>query len=247
MNTQKQPEDYIIFPLDVPDLHQALELVEELKNNVGLFKIGLQLFVKEGPEAVEAVRSKGGSAGIFLDMKFHDIPATVKGAIASASRLGAQFVTVHCDEGGGLLKAAVEAFQGKTQLLGITVLTSLNSRDLEPLGFREEFQKDLGRLTVVRARLAKDAGCAGIVCSGKEAALVKKELGPDFLIVTPGIRPAWSLVDGDDQKRITTAAQAVAAGADYIVIGRPIRDAENRVEAAQKVAEEIRVALSTRG
>ena len=243
MSGPKQPKDYIIFPLDVDNLDQTRGLIEELKDDVGLFKIGLQLFVKEGPAAVDAVRRVGGSAKIFLDLKFHDIPATVKGAYASASRLGAEFVTVHCDEGKDLLRAVVEAGEGRTKVLGITVLTSLAAGDLGPLGFREEFQKDLGLLAVSRARLAREAGCAGVVCSGKEAARIKQELGPDFLVVTPGIRPAWSLVAGDDQKRVTTAADAVKAGADYIVIGRPIRDAKDRAEAARRVAQEIEEAL----
>ena len=246
MTQNREPKDYIVFPLDVPDLQQAMELVEELKNDIGLFKVGLQLFVKEGPAAVEAVRAAGGSAGLFLDLKFHDIPATVKGAFASAASLGADLVTAHCDEGADMLRAVVEASGGRTKVLDITVLTSLSPEALGPLGFREEFQRDLSELALLRARLAQEAGCAGIVCSGKEVARIKQELGPDFLAVTPGIRPEWSLVAGDDQKRVTTAAQAVAAGADYIVIGRPIRDADDRVEAARKVALEIEQGLRSR-
>ncbi len=241
--TPRRPADYIVFPLDVPDMARARELVSELKNDVGLFKVGLELFVAEGPAAVAMVRESGGSAGVFLDLKFHDIPATVKGAYGSASRLGADLVTVHCDEGRGLLEAMVKAGQGRTRVLAITVLTSLAADDLGPLGFREEYRKDLGLLALARARLAKEAGCAGVVCSGHEAARIRAEMGPDFLIVTPGIRPAWSLVAGDDQKRVVTAADAVRAGADYLVIGRPIRDAEDRVEAARKVAKEIEEAL----
>jgi orotidine-5'-phosphate decarboxylase len=177
-------------------------------------------------------------------MKFHDIPATVRGALSSAAALGVEFITVHCDQGKGLLQAVVEGTRGKTKVLAVTVLTSLNKDDLQSLGFREEYQKDMGLLVLDRARLAQEAGCAGVVCSGLEVRRVKREMGSDFLVVTPGIRPEWSLVKGDDQKRVATPGQAIRDGADYLVVGRPIRDAKDRREAARRVAYEIEQALA---
>jgi orotidine-5'-phosphate decarboxylase len=236
------PKNRIIFPLDVPDLNKALELVEILKDDVGVFKIGLELFVRSGPRAVEAVKERS-SAAIFLDMKFHDIPETVKGAIRSASALGVEFVTVHTEGGSSLIKAVVEGSGGKTKVLGVTVLTSLSKDDLIEAGFDPKF-KDASALVAARARLAKSAGCAGIVCSGLEAGLVKKELGKDFLVITPGIRPKDS--PPDDQKRLSTPYEAIYNGADYIVVGRPIRNAQDPRKAASLIAEELGRALKDR-
>lgn len=236
------PKDRIIFPLDLPDLDEAIEYAELLKDDVGVFKIGLQLFVKSGPRAIGAVKERTDAA-IFLDMKFHDIPETVKGAIRSASALGVEFVTVHTEGGSSLLKAVVEGSEGKTKVLGVTVLTSLSKDDLVEAGFDPKF-KDPTELVVARARLAKAAGCSGIVCSGLEAGLVKKELGKDFLVVTPGIRPKDS--PPDDQKRLSTPYEAVYNGADYIVVGRPIRNAPDPRKAASLIAEEIERALKDR-
>ncbi len=236
------PKNRIIFPLDVPDLDEALEFVEILKDDVGVFKIGLELFVKSGPRAVGAVKERTDAA-IFLDMKFHDIPETVKGAIRSASTLGVEFVTVHTEGGSALMRAVVEGSGGKTKVLGVTVLTSLSSVDLVEAGFDPKY-KDASELVAARARLARNAGCAGIVCSGLEAGLVKKKLGKDFLVVTPGIRPKDS--PPDDQKRLTTPYEAIYNGADYIVVGRPIRNAPDPRKAASLIAEEIGKALKDR-
>jgi orotidine-5'-phosphate decarboxylase len=233
----KKGKEYLIFPLDVPTHQDALKYVDLLKDDVGLFKVGLELFISQGPEILTAIRERTG-AGIFLDLKLHDIPATVNRAFLSASSYGPEFVSVHCDAGDGLLKEVADKNPGNTRILGITLLTSLNSRNLEILGYKEEYTRDLLKLVLLRARIAKEAGCHGIVCSGQEVAAVKKEL-PDLIAVTPGIRPAWSVVGKDDQKRIVTAADAVRNGADYIVVGRPIRDANDPAEAARRVAEEI--------
>ena len=236
----KKGKDYLIFPLDVSTRQVALRLVEVLKDDVGLVKVGLELFISQGPEILKSIRNVTG-AGIFLDLKLHDIPATVNRAFLAASSYSPRFVTVHCDAGDGVLKD-VASNTPATSILGITLLTSLNSRNLEILGFREEYTKDLLKLVLLRARIAKEAGCHGIVCSGQEVAAVKKEL-PDMIAVTPGIRPAWSLVGKDDQKRIVTPAGAVQSGADFIVVGRPIRDAKDPAEAARRVAEEIESVL----
>ncbi|PKN63372.1 MAG: orotidine-5'-phosphate decarboxylase [Deltaproteobacteria bacterium HGW-Deltaproteobacteria-15] len=232
----KKGKDYLIFPLDVSTRQDALRLVEVLKDDVGLFKVGLELFISQGPEILKSIRNVTG-AGIFLDLKLHDIPATVNRAFLAASSYNPRFVTVHCDAGDGVLRD-VASNNPATSILGITLLTSLNSRNLEILGFREEYIKDLLKLVLLRARIAKEAGCHGIVCSGREVAAIKKEL-PDLIAVTPGIRPAWSLVGTDDQKRIVTPAGAVQSGADFIVVGRPVRDAKDPAEAARRVAEEI--------
>ncbi len=236
------PKDRIIFPLDLPELDKALEFVGLLKDDVGVFKIGLELFVRNGPRAVEAVKKITG-AGIFLDMKFHDIPETVKGAIRSASALGVEFVTVHAEGGSALMKAVAEGSGKKTKVLGVTVLTSLSSDDLVEAGLDPKY-RDPSELVVARARLAKAAGLSGIVCSGREAGIVKKELGEDFLVVTPGIRPKDS--PPDDQKRLSTPYEAVYSGADYIVVGRPIRNAPDPRKAASLIADEIDRALKDR-
>ena len=234
----KQPSDYIIFPLDLPSYDQAMAYVDRLKDHVGLFKVGLELFISQGPGILSAIRDAGG-AGIFLDLKLHDIPATIKRAFLAASAFRPKFVTVHCDEGDGLLKGIAENNPGDTKILAMTVLTSLDHRKLKDLGYSERYTENLTALVLLRARMAKAAGCHGVVCSGLEVALIRKELGDEMIVVTPGIRPTWSVVDQDDQKRIVTPADAVNNGADYIVVGRPIRDAKVPADAAKRVAEEI--------
>lgn len=237
------PKDRIIFPLDVPNLKEAEKLIDLLKDHVGVFKIGLELFVSSGPDIVDAVKKRTGGKGIFLDMKFHDIPETVKGAMKSASTLGAEFLTVHCDEGRGLLSAVVEGNTGGTKVLGVTVLTSLSQEDLAEIGIDPKFKTPL-ELVIHRARLARLAGCSGVVCSGLEASEVKKEFGPDFLVITPGIRSEGDHVG--DQKRVTTPYEAIYNGADYIVVGRPIRKAADPVKAAENIAGQIEKALMDR-
>ena len=241
MILQKESKDRIIFPLDFPDIDSARKYIEILRDNIGLFKVGLELFVKEGPSILSIIK-KEGRAKIFLDLKFHDITETVKGAMKSANALGAEFITVHCDEGRRLLESAVESASGKTKVLGVTVLTSLSGESLKEIGMREEFQDPL-KLVLHRARIAKSAGCAGVVCSGLEASFVRKEFGKDFIIVTPGIRPSWSVIKNDDQQRIVTPSDAIKAGADYIVVGRPIRTAKDPVDAVKRIEKEIEEAL----
>ena len=237
-------KDRLIFPLDVPDAQEARQHVKLLGEHVGVFKIGLELFVSEGPPIVDTIADLT-DAGIFLDLKFHDIPATVQQAIRSGSCLRrANFVTVHCDP--RLLKAVVEEVPAQTKVLAVTVLTSLDTEALLSLGIREELAKETMQLVLHRASLAKKAGCAGVVCSGHEAQAVKEEFGRDLLVVTPGIRPQWGGVEKDDQKRIVTPYQAIMSGADYIVVGRPIRAATDPVEAAVMIANEIERGLEDR-
>ncbi len=238
----KKPKDYIIFPLDFSNQHEALSYVDLLKDHVGIFKVGLELFIAQGPEILKKIHNVT-EAGIFLDLKLHDIPATVKRAFLAASAYQPRFVTVHCDEGKEVLTDVAQSNQGNTKILAITVLTSLDQNKLEALGYHRKYAEDLSALVLLRARMAVEAGCHGIVCSGHEVSMVKKEVTPNLIAVTPGIRPAWSIVDGDDQKRVVTPAQAIRAGADYIVIGRPIRDAADPRKAAEMTAEEILSAL----
>src|SRR3990170_2385708 len=241
MILQKESKDRIIFPLDFPDIDSARKYIEILRDNIGLFKVGLELFVKEGPSILSIIK-KEGRAKIFLDLKFHDIPETVRVAMKSANALGAEFITVHCDEGRKLLDAAVETASGKTKVLAVTVLTSLSRDSLKEMGMREELQDPL-KLVLHRAGIAKSAGCAGVVCSGLEASFVRKEFGNDFIIVTPGIRPSWSVIKNDDQQRIVTPSDEIKAGADYIVVGRPIRTAKDPMDAVKRIAEEIEKAV----
>lgn len=238
----KAAKDYIVFPLDVPDPERAKSLVTLLAEHVGMFKIGLELFVRSGPELVDWI-AKAGSAKVFLDLKFHDIPVTVKRAMARAADLGVFFATVHCGESRAMLEAAVEGAGDRVHVLGVTVLTSVSSQDLVEAGYRNAYSTDLQQLVIKKAAMAKKAGCAGIVCSGQEVQTVKIALGSDFQAVTPGIRPAGEKVAADDQARVVTPAMAIERGADYLVIGRPIRDAGDPVAAARAIADEIQGAL----
>jgi orotidine-5'-phosphate decarboxylase len=238
----KEPKNYIIFPLDVASYEEAIQYVKTLKGHVGLFKVGLELFISQGPAILKAV-SEEGAPGIFLDLKLHDIPATVSRAFQAATRYRPMFITVHCDEGEGILKAAAQDNPAGTKILAITVLTSLSSNNLTQLGYDPRFEDNIIDLVLLRARIARDAGCHGVVCSGHEVAAIKQEFGDDLLIVAPGIRPSWGEVSQDDQARIVTPQRAVRDGADYIVVGRPIRDASDPVAAAQRIAEDIASAL----
>lgn len=237
----KTGKDYIIFPLDVSTYDEAMKYVTLLKDSVGLFKVGLELFASQGPAVLIGIREMT-NAKVFLDLKLHDIPETMRRAFLAATQYGPEFVSVHCDQGDGFLKDVAENNPGKTKILAITLLTSLTGKNLARLGFVDEYVRDLSKLVLLRARIAKEAGCHGIVCSGREVALIKQEMS-DIIALTPGIRPEWSVVNRDDQQRIVTPAQAVKNGADYIVVGRPIRDAEDPRGAAKRVAEEIESAL----
>lgn len=231
-------KDYIVFPLDVPSSAEALGLVRRLGDAVGLFKVGLELFVRGGPAVVEAIRQETG-AGIFLDLKLHDIPQTVARAMAGVAALGVDLVTVHCGEDPRMLPAAVAAAGAATRVLAVTVLTSVAPEDFAGLGFDPREVPDLARLVHRRAAAARAAGCAGAVCSPREAAAVKAAAGAGFLVVTPGVRPDWEGVGRHDQRRVTTPAEAVRAGADYLVVGRPIREAADPAAAARRIAAEI--------
>jgi len=231
------PKESLCFALDVPDRQAARKLVDCLAGSVGLFKVGLELFVKEGPDLIQVLRDRGAGK-IFLDLKLHDIPRTVLGACRSASQMPVDFLSVHAEAlWEGAREKKTRAGEGEPRLLGITVLTSLGELDLGRLGYASGLS--LADLVLLRAAIAREAGCAGVVCSGREVGIVRGRFGPDFLILTPGIRPEWYQVPADDQSRVFTASAAIREGADYVVVGRPIRDAPDPREAAQRIVEEI--------
>lgn len=236
----KHAKDYIIFPLDVPSVKEAKEYISLLSAHVGMFKVGLELFIQSGPEIIRFIQTSG-TAKIFLDLKLHDIPATVARAAARIADLGVEFATVHCGESRKMLEAAVKGSRGRTGILGVTVLTSVSAEDIQTAGFKEIFASDISQLVMKRAAAARDAGCKGIVCSGLEVEMIKKNLGKDFVAVTPGIRPADT--EKDDQHRVTTPAQAIRNGSDYLVIGRPIRDAADPKAAAVSISKEIEAVI----
>ena len=238
----KQGKDYIIFPLDVATIDAAKKYVELLAEMVGLFKVGLELFIRCGPEIIDFIHSQT-AARVFLDLKLHDIPATVGRAMTRIADLGVAFATVHVGETQRMLEAAVEGSGGKVGILGVTVLTSVSAKDLESAGYRQDLYDDMPGTVIQRAQLAHATGCAGVICSGLEAQRIKKEFGKDFLAVTPGIRPAQAVAAKEDQQRITTPAKAITNGSDYLVIGRPIRDATDPRQAAALIAAEIEQAL----
>jgi orotidine-5'-phosphate decarboxylase len=207
-----------------------------------MFKVGLELFIRSGPDIIDFIKTTG-AAGVFLDLKLHDIPATVSRAMQNIADLGVAFATVHCGETSRMLEAAVKGGKDEVGVLGVTVLTSILNKDLESAGFRKIFYDDLTRLVVKRAAMAKQAGCKGIVCSALEVKMIKETFGQDFIAVTPGIRPDWDTGGKNDQRRVTTPSRAVDDGSDYLVIGRPIRDAKDPKEAAARIAEEIETVL----
>jgi len=235
---KRSGRDRIIFPLDVPSEKDAERLAETLAGEVGMFKIGLELFVQAGPKLVHKIVQQG-KAGVFLDLKLHDIPVTVNRAMQRIADLGVTFATAHCGETPRMLEAAVQGAGGQVGVLAVTVLTSVSILDIKLAGFRHPYRSEMSSLVLKRAGMAMELGCSGVVCSGKEVKTIKGSLGDEFVAVTPGIRPAWDNVQEDDQQRITTPADAIRDGADYIVIGRPIRDAADPVEAARRIAAEV--------
>jgi orotidine-5'-phosphate decarboxylase len=225
----------IIAALDVPTAERALELVEQLAPVVGGFKVGKELFVSAGPEVVRRIRA--ADASVFLDLKFHDIPNTVAGAVAAATRLDVQMLTVHTSGGGEMLRAAEQAARETARqldrqpplVLGVTVLTSLDSHELAEIGMAANVGRQVERL----ATLATRAGLRGLVCSPLEIAGLRQLAPAEMQLVTPGIRP----IDAkkDDQKRTLSPKEALDAGANWLVIGRPIYAAENPRVAAEKI------------
>jgi orotidine-5'-phosphate decarboxylase len=210
---------------------------------VGVFKVGLELFIKAGPSIVHEIHKISTGARIFLDLKLHDIPETVYRAMQGIASLGVAYATVHCGESKKMLEAAVKGAGGKVHLLGVTVLTSVAKEDLRWAGYDASFTEDVARLVLKKADMAEKAGFSGVICSGHEAGQIKTTCGESFLAVTPGIRPMRDVPEGDDQARVMTPARAIRNGSDHLVIGRPIRDAKDPDRAARQVLEEIEEVL----
>jgi orotidine-5'-phosphate decarboxylase len=235
-----RPDNPIIFALDVGSWEEAERFVKELREWVWGFKIGKELFTWMGPKAVEMVQEGGGK--VFLDIKYHDIPSTTAKAAAMATRLGVAMFNLHALGGAEMMRAAVEAAQEEAHkegllpptILGVTVLTSLQARDLRAVGIDLSVEAEVVQL----ASLAQQAGLDGVVASPLEIKSLRKACGEDLVIVTPGVRPAKG--SRHDQARVMTPAEAIKAGADYLVIGRPIKEAPDPVKAAQEILEEIK-------
>ena len=226
--------DRLIVALDVPSATQARQIVQSIGESANFYKIGNQLFTAEGPQIVRDLVSSRRK--VFLDLKFHDIPNTVAAAVKQAADLRVSMLTVHASGGSKMLKAAVEAAAdspAKPMVLAVTVLTSLSDADLAELGISGQVQTQVLRL----GSLALHAGCRGLVASAREAPELRRELGNDFAIVTPGVRPAGTAVG--DQARVLTPKGAIAAGATYLVVGRPILESADPAQAAEAIVSEI--------
>lgn len=229
LSTKNIPvRERLIFALDTPDTEKAKRLVDELGDHVHFYKLGLELFMAGGYfELLDWLNDRGKKA--FVDLKFFDVPQTVSSAVRQLSRRNAAFATVHGND--EILRAAADAKNG-IKILAVTVLTSLDQADMDDLGF----SVDIEDLVLSRARRALDLGCDGVISSGLEANALRQELGERFLIVVPGIRPVANV---DDQKRTVDVEDAFKNGADYIVVGRPIREAADRAEAAHNIQVRI--------
>ncbi len=233
----------LILGLDIDDMGMVYTLIDKLAPSVKFYKVGLQLITKDGPRIVMTLKRKG--LKIFYDAKFFDIPQTIYNACYEATRLGVNFVNVHSMGGIKMIKSAKQAIEDasnklqidKPKLLAVTVLTSFENKEIKNI-FRTKF--DIKKMVVHLARMAKKAGADGVVCSPKEIRLIRRECGKDFLIVTPGIR--IGKIEKDDQKRIMTPYEAIKHGADYIVVSRPIMQAEDKVEVVEKIINQMQEA-----
>ncbi|MDY6783596.1 MAG: orotidine-5'-phosphate decarboxylase [Cyanobacteriota bacterium] len=226
--------DRIIVPLDVPTKEDAIALLDKLPQ-VQFWKVGLELFVSTGPSILEILKER--NKRIFLDLKLHDIPNTIAGACRAAVGYEVDFLTLHATAGRTALEAAADAIAGTpTQLLAVTLLTSLNSRDL---AFDLKIPLELPEYTLQMALLARESGINGAVCSPKEVAQLRQVCNDGFTFVCPGVRPSWS--ETGDQRRVMTPKQALQAGADYLVIGRPITAASQPAQAWERICKELKI------
>ncbi|HEY2386146.1 MAG TPA: orotidine-5'-phosphate decarboxylase [Candidatus Binatia bacterium] len=234
----------LIFALDVDSVGEANALIETLLPEVGMFKVGKQLFLHAGPPMVRQIKERGGE--VFLDLKFHDIPRTVAKAGVEAARLGVKMFDLHASGSGEMMRTTVREVSRacrrdalrRPKILAVTVLTSLSREDLKQVGVMAGVESQVTRL----ARLAKDSGMDGVVASPQEIATIRKACGRTFAIVTPGVRQARA--GWDDQKRVMTPEAAIAAGADYLVVGKPIRDAKSPADAARAIVAEMERGLA---
>lgn len=228
-----KPTDRIYCAVDTTDVDAAAKLAERLVGHVGGIKLGKEFFTACGPEGVRKVTACG--MPLFLDLKYHDIPNTVAGAIRASLPLNPAIVNVHASGGRAMMEGAAQAAAGapETLVIAVTILTSLSDDDVAEIGYAQNAADSVVRL----AKLTQASGLGGVVCSPKEITLIREACGPDFKLVVPGIRPTWAA--SGDQKRIMTPSDAIRAGADYIVIGRPITGADDPVDAAKRIADEL--------
>ncbi len=239
-------KDRLILALDVDEGERALNLVGQLKEYVGIFKVGMQLLTSDGPEVVRCIREEGKK--VFYDAKYHDIPTTVAQAGRMAVRLGVYIYNVHTLGGYEMMARTVQATRKEAEelgvekplIFGVTILTHLNQGMLPEVGIEKKLKDEVVHL----AKLARRAGLEGVVSSPKEIGLIREACGDDFLIMTPGMRPLWAR--GNDQRRRMTPGEAIKAGADFIVIGRPILQAEDPLEAVQRVLKEMEEGIAER-
>ncbi len=226
----------IFCAIDTPDLDQAKRLVQKVQPFIGGIKLGLEFFMAHGAAGYRAIAELG--APIFLDVKLHDIPNTVAGALGALLPLQPDFITIHSSGGAAMMKAAATAADKATgkrpKILGVTILTSLDDEDLTHIGFSYRSDDQVVRL----AKLAESSGLDGVICSSAEISVLREHCRPGFILMVPGIRP--TLAANDDQKRVMTPQEAIKAGADYLVIGRPITSATDPAAAAQKIAADIK-------
>jgi len=227
------PKDRLAVALDHPDAYQAMKLVDSLGQTCQWFKVGMELYYAAGNDIIRQLRDRGFD--VFLDLKLHDIPNTVAGAVRSATKAGASLLTIHASGGSAMMTAAAEAAKapGSPRLLAVTVLTSMDAAQLAATGITASPADQVLKL----AKLARQSGIDGFVCSAEEVAAVRAATGPQTLLVIPGIRPAGAAID--DQKRIATPSQAIAQGASMLVIGRPITQAKDPAAAAEDILNEI--------
>ena len=228
------PRQRLIIALDVSSAAAAQKIVAAVGDSAFLYKVGMQLYTAVGPQVVRDLITSGRR--VFLDLKYHDIPNTVASAVREAANLGVSMLTVHASGGGKMLRAATDAARSvnpSTMVLAVTVLTSMGDSDLEKVGVRGQVVDQVLRL----AALALSAGCAGVVASAREASDLRSELGKDFAIVTPGVRPAGT--GHGDQVRVVTPAEAIAAGATHVVVGRPITEAADPASEAREILAQI--------
>ena len=225
------PRQRLIVALDVSTAAAAQKIVATIGDSALTYKVGMQLYTAEGPQVVRDLIASGRR--VFLDLKYHDIPNTVGAAVREAAQLGVSMLTVHASGGGKMLQAAVDAARAGLMILAVTVLTSMDEHDLENVGVRGKVVDSVIRL----ATIALANGCHGVVASAREASTLRAELGDQFVIVTPGVRPAGS--GHGDQVRVVTPAEAVASGASYIVVGRPITEAPDPAAEARAILGQI--------
>jgi orotidine-5'-phosphate decarboxylase len=234
----KETDSKVIVALDFPQQQQALELVERLDPSLCRLKVGKEMFTRLGPQFVEKLTSRGYQ--IFLDLKFHDIPNTVAAACDAAADLGVWMINLHASGGRRMMVAARERLEQRSErplLVAVTILTSLGIEDILEVGFQGEPAENVMRL----AKLTHESGLDGVVCSPKEASELRRLLGKDFLLVTPGVRPSSAVKD--DQRRVMTPADAIGAGSSYLVVGRPITAADDPTKALQSIHTEVSDAL----